>query len=582
MHTMKNPLIFEGLSPIQIILIVGGVILLIILLIVLYFTAFRRYLSRKNAKDLISTFEKHHAMLEGEIQQFYARLERISQLNLIYATKANDWKRKLIDFRQGIDAQAYSQANLLQEEIERGTRKELARDLPNAKKIITEHATQVDQLYDELKKILQGEEQGREALINARASLREAKQAFYSQKDSLDMLIEPFEKVFHRLEDLLEEVENTIDSANYQEANNMLQKQINPVIKEITKTIPSLSELCLEVNHLLPERFISLRASFENLAATGYPLQHLASNHDLQVLDDRIEHCREELKKLSIRGVEEECRLIEEKMKNLQASLQKEVEARHIFETTIDDAYLQETELSSDFINLCHALPKVRGIYLLDEEDQAKNDLIQNVVNQCGASRRVLDTYIHNTIKQPYTLLLSKEEQLQNQVKEGKEEISSFRAYLSSLKVDAEKNQHLLPQVAKKVAEIEVMLKEINNSSLINQKEKDILHLHELLDSLNETLSSLPIDIKKANALGQELNEKASALYEEVLSLKENEEKAATAILEANSYRNDRTENENRCLQAEALYQNGEYANAYALALEVIKQSALQEGRETE
>lgn len=572
------PLIF-ALEPIYIALIAIGALALLGVFILLYFTFFRLLAFRKMAKELVATFEKHHAILEGEIQQFYARLERISQLNLIYAAQAGEWKRRLSHFREGLDAKAYSCSNLLREEIERGSRKELKRDLPAAKETITTHAAQVDELYNELRNLLQGEEVGRESLLKTRAALRDVKKSFYNQKDNCEMLIEPFEKVFRALEDLLGEAETKIDSANYEDASSTLQKEVLPVIKEMEKAIPDLPKLCLEVNRILPERFISLRASFENLNAMGYPLQHLVSRHDLEVLEKEIALIREKLLNLSFAGVEKECEEIEKRMSQLQANFQNEQDAKSTFDATIEGAYNLESELSSDFINLCHALPRVREIYLLDEEDQAKIDAIQNIVNQSGASKRLLDTCIHNAVKQPYSVLLSNEKNLQDQVKSGREAIQDFRNYLASLKEDAEADIALLPKEAKSLQEVEIALREMHNDKLSNKYADDIEHLHSLLDELSTTLSTTPIDVKKANSLKAKLAEKGDKLYQEVSKAYQNEKEASMRLLKANAFRNDSPEIENILLQSEALYEAGEFAEASSLAEEVEEHSAAKEGR---
>jgi septation ring formation regulator EzrA len=119
-------------------------------------------------------------------------------------------------------------------------------------------------------------------------------------------------------------------------------------------------------------------------------------------------------------------------------SFEKEKEARTVFESEQKGIYDVEKSLENQFINLCHALPKVRSIFLLGADDQTKLDGIQNTINKAGASKRSLDTYVHSATKQPYSILVEKMHTLRDQDAEAGKAIADFQSYLVSLKNDSE------------------------------------------------------------------------------------------------------------------------------------------------
>jgi septation ring formation regulator EzrA len=83
-----------------------------------------------------------------------------------------------------------------------------------------------------------------------------------------------------------------------------------------------------------------------------------AMNQELKLLSERVQN-------LDLTGVQKELDDMQKQIDDYVAGFDKEKEARLIFEKEKDGIYSDENRLENDFINLCHALPKIRTIYLL-------------------------------------------------------------------------------------------------------------------------------------------------------------------------------------------------------------------------
>ena len=576
---MKNLATVLALQTGDIILIAILALLAVIALVLLYFLWFRNYRLRKQAQELCATYEKHHAILEGQVAQYFSRLQRIAQLNLHYQEEASEWERKLRSFRENVDERAAQAAALLSEEWERHDARALRQDLPESRRLIAEHASGVNELYQALQKKLEREEECRALLVDARAALRDVKQSFYRQKEAMALLVPPFESVFRRLEDLLSECEEKVEGADYESAGETLRKEVHPVVDAIRKALPTLPSLSLEITRLLPEKLGNLEDLFRHMKAEDYALDGVAGERDIKELHERLDALRERLVALGFQGLQEDAEHLEGLVKEFQARLEGEIEARRKFEGGVESAHRREQLIAKEFISLSHSLQGVRSIYLLGQEEEDKINNIQNLVSQAAASRRVLDTCVHSVPRQPYGSLLERMEQLVAQEEEAEKALHDFHDYLASLKEDSERAARLLHEASVLLEESEWRVEALPLVPLREPLLKEDEEIHALLDELSALLRNPPIDVRKASALREEAERRARALHQKARELFDGERKCGARLLLANAWRSDSPEIENLLLQAEALYRKGEFPAAIALIEESQGKALFREGR---
>lgn len=90
------------------------------------------------------------------------------------------------------------------------------------------------------------------------------------------------------------------------------------------------------------------------------------------------------------------------------SAFETEKEAKIQFEkeqaNTSDNTY----ELEKDFAKLNRSLPEYKEIYIIDDSYLEQIHLIQEDIQRMSAIKRDLDSFIHSSTKQPYSLLLKK------------------------------------------------------------------------------------------------------------------------------------------------------------------------------
>jgi septation ring formation regulator EzrA len=564
-------MIFQSLDTSTIVLIVIGSVLLIGAFIVLYLTVFSHARLKRQARDLCGKFEREHALLFGQDSQYIKRLETISSMNLVYVQQFMDWNKRFKDVRDVSDASAQAAVNSLKDLMGERKYKDLKEILPTARKTIDEYETQVDALSENLKNKFRDEEDCRTLVLTKKEQYRKVKQDYYAHQSDMSLVVSTFDLLFHKLDGNFEEADQDIENARYLDAKAILTDKVGPVVDQVGKIMAFLPNICLLISSVIPDKLASLSSHYDEMIQGGYPLHHILLRSDMDSMNQELKLLSERVQNLDLTGVQKELDDMQKQIDDYVAGFDKEKEARLIFEKEKDGISTDETRLENDFINLCHALPKIRMIYLLGADEQTQVDAIQNTINKAGASKRSLDTYVHSATKQPYSILVDKMHTLRDQANDASKQIVSFQTYLQSLKNDSEAANNALKVYSSRLRQAEKAVREINLDSVSNVYIPRIQELYGTIDLLNGDLSSLPIDVKKVDGDLATLKGKGDALIDEVSKAVQDMNAAENAMVYANRHRGSSGEVDAALVQAESLFYAGNFRQSYDLANNAVK-----------
>lgn len=552
-------------TPTIILIVVGGVLLLIVLLI-LYLSVFSHARLKRQTRDLCSVFEREHALLFGQDAQYVHRLENISNMNLTYVDPSMEWSRRFKDVRDTTDASAQAAVNNLKDLLSERRYKELKATLPTARRTIEDYANRVDSLSESLKNKFHDEDEIHSLSLELKERYRNVKQEYQAHQSDMSILASTFGVLFTKLDSSFTEVEQNIDAGHYNECKITLNNRIAPVLSSLEKALRELPNICLLISSVIPDKLISLSNHYDEMTQAGYPLHHILLRTDMDSMNQEIKHLGERVQSLDLAGVPAQLDKMMKEIDQYLADFEKEKEARVVFEKEIDQIYANETALENSFINLCHAIPKVRQIFLLDSSDQAKIDAIQITINKAGASKRSLDTYIHSVTKQPYSILVDKMHTLRDQGEEASKSIASFQNYLVSFKQDCEAANAALKTYTARLSEIQKTLHDIHLASIDAKYLPRVDELYHTIDALTNDLKSTPIAVSKVNTDMATLQRDGDALIAEVKTTLEDMNKAEAMIVCANRRRGASSELNAALLQAESLFLNGNFKQSYDIS----------------
>ena len=549
------------MEPWVIVVIAVSALLAIGLGVLLYFTVFAHMRYRKQVRELSRRFEYLHALLFGQDSQYIKRIENISLTNLIYVNTYMTFNKRYKEVRDKGDSSAQIAVNSLKDLVADRNYKLLKEELPQARKTIDAFDEEVNQLNNDLLVVIKPEEECRQQSLALKEKLRKIKQDYYIKQADLSLVAPSFDKVFQLLDDNFNEFEGYVESAQYEEARNLLPR-IGAVIEELAKAIKVMPNLCVLIQSVIPDKLVSLENRFEEMTKAGFPLHHLIVSNNIDEMREEVSTITKKCQEFKLAGVQEELDGILDRINDYFASFDKEKEARSIFESECDGIYVDEAAVEQKYIRLSNALPDVKKIYVIPEDEQQKIDEIKALINKAGATKRSLDTFIHSGARQPFTLLVEKMHALRDEAVSAGNAIEDFDRYLLSLKTESEDAAGCLSVYDKKLHSCEGLLSDIDIDPISAEIGPQIDELYGIIDQIYGLLKA-PIDVTAIHECVVRLKSEGDALYRRLLKEKENMLLADASLLYANRDRQHLSEIKMLVNQSEVRYFKGDFATAY-------------------
>lgn len=549
---------------IMIAVIAGASLLAIVgISFLLYKTIISRSVLKKQSKEIIAVFETEHAVLFGEIKNYIDRLKAISDINITYIEIYKKWQMKFNDVRDGADSNAQSNVNCLAQNIQEKRWNKVKEDMPTVKKQMNLYKKEVEQLRDDLKNIFKIEVEVSELSLNKKEEYRAVKAKFYSKQTDLSIVTESMTSLFKIIDANLDEAEGLIENAHYQEAKDIYVNKVDALVKQIDVLLDVLPNICTELTSVLPDKILSLKERYTTMLKEGYPLNHILSNAGIEVMDKNVKNMLANVKNLNNNGVSKFIDDLHKIIEMYNEKFDQEVAAKKEFDSKNEQINREENIIHQKYVNLTNSIPQIKNFYLLGSDDNAKLAEMNKSVSEVSSAKTLLDNYVHSNSRQLYTVLVTKMNDLDRLVKKAKEQIEYFEAYLQSLKSDAEAAAALIKEQFPKAKEYESQLYALNVEALVKKYSPRFELVYSIIDAIYDELNKRPINVVKVNEEVAKLKNESLALYNELLVTKGNLADAENSIVRANRYRSEDVANDQLIVQAENMFQNCLYKEAY-------------------
>lgn len=566
--------IYAALSDQTLIIIIILIVVFVLAILSTFIFIFvRKRNYRKEVRKLEGKFQKAHILLLTQCSNYVRRLEVISHSNLLYGDKHRKYLMKFKDIRDKYDTKAQNAINNIKDLATENNYKKLKIDLPQARNIITEFETEVNELNSNLLKEIKPEDDARQKALLLQENYRRIKNEYDLHNNELTLVSESYEKIFKLVDDKFSEFNNCIESAQYDEANEILPK-IDKILHQLSSIGRELPKLVALVNTIIPDKIASLQNAYEVMIQDNYPLHHLTVNVNIREMNDRLELLKNKIRIFDINGVQDQLDKISASIDDFFVLFDEEKKAREQFENDNSGIYQSVNDIERRFIKLKNKIPEVSKIFIINNEYNAKITEIQTEINKVGAFKRSLDTLVHSSVKQPFSVLYSKMNDLHKETDLVISEIESFMAYLESLKRDSEIAYQKIYEYFSLLKNAENDLRQINNEFIYSKYKPTIDHLFDLISQVNDLLKVTPIDVEKVNANIEQIHNEGDSLLGangEISQEAKMRILAENAIVYANRSRNKLSDVDDLIKQSEQLFIKGKFEDSYQVATSVLK-----------
>ena len=559
-------------------IVVLAVVLLGLTGFLLYHFVFSRNSYKKQLRDLERKYSYLDALLIGQDSQYIHRLEIISRTNLLFVEKYNLYSRRFKEVFDGDDKFAESMIKQMKALIANNQYKNMKVVLADTKKAISSFEENVNQLDSELFEIIKPEEEAKHTILQLKENYRRVKQLFYANSSDLELVSVSFTQVFEKLDESFANFEIHIEGGEYDEAQAIIPV-VRSVVLALDNALANLPTLCILVTKIVPEKINQLSTEFTEVEKRGIPLFNLSFRNKVEKWNSNIEKIKQKLISLQVGGVKEEIDLIQNEIEETRHSLEAELEDKNDFSRRCDDLYQKVIVLEKQYVKICAILPEIRNIYVVTEEHEANIVKLNEYINKMGGSKRSLDNFVNSGTPQPYSVLKTKLDELQQDFDTASMAMNDFKAYIDGLKTSSEEAYSLVFAYYYRTKHYEAALRELDVEDFSSQFVEQIESIYSLLNDIDGALKVKPIDVESINQMVEQLKNTANVFFTDVENGVKEAKLAESAIVFANRDREHQMDLHHRLNVLESQFYNGDFVKVYHDARELFKHTHVEENK---
>ncbi len=549
---------------------VGGAIVLGVLFFLLYHFVISRNRIKHQVRELQKKYSYLDALLIGQDSQYIHRLEIISRTNLLYVDKHEKFSRRFKEIYENDDKFAESMLKQLNALINNKQFKNIKTVIGDTKKAMKVFEDKVNALDNDLYTLIKPEEDSRQSILKLKENYRRVKQTFYANSSDLDLVSSSINQVFDKLDQMFVEFETHIESAEYDDAQGLLPT-ISKVVAALESALSQLPNLCILVNTVIPEKIEDLKKDYEVLEAQGLPLYNLSFQTKLGEWNNDLNIIRTRLTKLQIANIMESLDALQSEIEEMRELLNNEQNDKNFFEEHNEEIYQQVVDLEKAFLKICSLLPELYRTYVVTDERKEKVEQLKQTMNSLGTTKQSLDNYVHSSLKQPYSTLKGKLDELNNQYATAKEGMEEFKQYIEFLKTSSEEAYTLVFVYYYRLKQEESLLREIAIPEFSEPYHVRIEDCYDLLNEIDKAIKVQPIAVDEINEKVATLKGSASALFDEIENKFREMQLAESAIVYANRDRNHQDDVHQQLSALEQEFYQGEFVKVYHEANAIFK-----------
>ena len=542
---------------------------IILLFILLYIFVFSKKKMEKQYNQFGKNFVYLHDQLTSQDKQYLERIDTISRTNLLYVDVYEKYLKTYLTLKERYDEPLSKAYNELKICLSEKNKKEFKKIYNENVEVLEDFKKQLLKLDGDLVLVIKPEDDCRQSASLLKDKYRAIKLSYTEHEEELKDVNSIFEKLFKNIDKKFDEFEETLDVAQFDEAKEFLQP-LTKVLNEIEIVIEKMPGYLEDTNVVVPQMIAETANLYQKYLSEQLPLKHLDVENSLIYSKNTLKEIREGFEKLNIHKVGEKLETVKTLLKDKNEKMNEENDAKNSFMGIYENVMNNYRQLEKNIVLLNNKIPNYEVYYLITQHYKTKLAVINDTLDSLGKVKRKFDYLLNGMDKTYYTDLLNKIIDLEKGVNSLNEEYNEYVKYLDSLKIDTNYAYKLNNETYLKTKKCELMLREFNNEIILNNYKERIDKIYEIMDSINLTIRTMPINTETLNNYSKELEEVSKTLLNEVEELNNFKLLSTNNILFINREQYKFSDIHNYVSQAETLFTNCEFKNCYELTEEVL------------
>lgn len=426
----------------------------------------------------------------------------------------------------------------------------------------------VSSLSSRLDELLQKEDTERSKVNELKNVFRQLKKNINDQAGSFVFCWEALENKVTAIEAEFSAFEELMYTSEFDKAA-LKTCEIKDLITQLNEAIEKIPDLLDVAKGSLPVMCENIKVKYQAAVKQEVYLTHLDVESVVSSAEVSVNDCLEQIKVVDLSGVNEKLLDCEAKLTKLDQQINCETVA---FE---QQQSLKEI-VQSDLTKLTDKAKSVRADFtahadhydITDWQDKL-TEIDKQVENVSAAHTSLFQTLGSSAI--PATTVVDSLEKLDQEILRSYSEVSNMAGAIDSASYSEERARQQLLKIELTLSETEAKIR-LSRLPAVSQKyDADLAKANELIDRLQTTLATSPLNITLLNSLLSTAIDFVCKLYENVARLLGTAIMAENAIIIGNRYRSNYEDVDSDLSRAELAYHNGEYTQALSIALKAIE-----------
>jgi len=534
MYLLLEDNVFQTTWFSVIIAICIGLVSLGVILLASFF--WYRHSIKKTIRDLDVRYNNIHDSVTSNCYTMIQRLEIISHNNSNFDAIYQSYRTRYNEIFSKQDKDCFVAIQSLKSLISTKKYKGIKSIIDSTKKTLDCYKRDSVDLSNDLQSILKKEDDLQSMMVTWKEKFRNLKQIYSDNVDSLESLSKSFEILFSHITNIFSQFEESLNMADYDKANELIP-QAEKIIEATSKAICELPTINALAEQVIPQKLKDLVLEYNNMRSEGYILHHLSFEKKIERINNELNECREKLRKLNVKNVNESFDKIMLEISEFHLSFEQERQAKAEFDSLNNIVINSTYQAEKQNANLKKSLPNYQQAYVISASYLGQMEKLESMINEMTTKKRNLDAYMNSQTKQPYSILMTTIKELKALIDKIQESLDDFHTYLLSLKSDSEMIYKYIRTSYVESKKYEMIIKSVNIASFTNIYGPRITKLYQYIDKLDYILATRPIDIVNLLNVYKEANEFKTTTFDIIDKACSDMKKAEEFIVYDNRYR---------------------------------------------
>lgn len=547
--------------------------LIIIAVVAVFFLYILSLLLLKNhriKKKIENIEEKFEDLKNNNVSSDLTKLKTLSKNNKEFADFYNDVNDAYNSLKVCDLADVDEYLNKCKDNIAQNKFKEAAENIRHLEDLVKNYEHQLNLIASKIASFFEREKECRNKAIDVKEKIRNVKAKYQEHIGEVEIASKEFEKQFDDNEKKLVSFDDLMNKGAYEEALVMID-DINKSMNELSNYLDILPPLIVFGTVVLIKKFNAVEDTYNNMRDANIPMYHIPFEDFKKEMTPIFNSIKKDLSKFHYEGKEELFQELDQKIADMDKVIHDEQQKKAAYEKYEHTIYMKTEELARTYLQLQREMNSLKNVYKLSAERVNEFSEIQNDINSMNMVKRDLDTYMHSTIKKPFSILSEQMFLLASKAEIVDRSIIEFKQYLFGLRDSTQVAYELSETFSVTLNEIKSEIRNTNHPIVWARYAERINTIEKMIVELKRVIKTQPIDVEEAKSLVDEIKDLLSYLASDSDNDCSNHNTAEKIIVFTNQYRSSFSEVSEVLKRAELHYQNGEFDLATDITVEVLK-----------